>query len=314
MPDIVCMGLVTADVWAKPINDFPEWGRLMLVDRMGIGIGGCASNTAIDLAILGTDVSCMAKVGYDGFGDVAIGILEEYGVKIRIKRTREEGTSATVVLIDDQGERSFLHTPGAGNTMRAADVDMDEIKAAKILHFAGALVMPGFDGAESASVLEEARAAGVTTSLDVVWDSTGRWMQTLEPALRHADIFMPSLPEAEKMVGEGEPREVAEKLLDYGVKIVALKNGEDGAYVATADGQEVTAPVYPVEVVDGTGSGDAFCAGFLRGQLEGWDLEKATKFGCAAGALCCTGIGTVAGMKPFAEVIEWLQGMEPGYW
>ena len=87
MVDIVCMGLVTADVWAKPINEFPEWGRLTLVDRMGIGIGGCASNTAINLAILGTDVSCMAKVGADGFGDVAIAALEQASVKTRLRKT-----------------------------------------------------------------------------------------------------------------------------------------------------------------------------------------------------------------------------------
>jgi len=314
MPDVVCMGILVADVWAKPVNEWPEHGRLSLVDRIGIGIGGCASNCAIDLAKLGVSVAAMGKVGDDGFGNFIVQTLESYGVQARVARSTEAGSSATMVFIDDQGERTFIHYIGANATLRPEDLDMDLITSSRILHFAGALVMPGFDGEPAASVLRAAREAGVITCLDTVWDATGRWMEVLEPCLREADVFLPSLPEAQKLTGETDPPAVAEKLLSYGVEIVALKMGEQGSYVRNRTGLEYQVPIYPVEAVDGTGSGDAYAAGFIFGLLRGWPLEKTAKFANAVGALCVTALGTVAGVRSYEETLQWLATIEPDYW
>jgi len=308
------MGILVADVWAKPVNEWPEHGRLSLVDAIGLSIGGCAANAGIHLAKLGGTVTVMGKVGEDGFGDFIIKTLESYGVDAQVARSAEAGTSATMVMIDDHGERSFIHYMGANTKLRPEDLDLDVLRASRVLCFGGALVMHGFDGEPAASVMAAARQAGVTTALDTVWDATGRWMGVLEPCLRQADMFLPSLPEAQQLTGKTQPREVAEALLGYGVKIVVLKMGEQGCYVLSHKGEEYSLPVYPVEVVDGTGSGDAFVAGFLRGYLESWPLEKCAKFGNAAGALCVTGIGATAGTRSFDDTLMWLREREPGYW
>lgn len=314
MADIVCTGILVADVWAKPVNEWPEWGRLSLVDGIGISIGGCASNVGIHLAKLGADAMVMGKVGEDVFGDFVIATLESYGLQTRVARSSEAGTSATMVMIDDAGERSFIHYTGANTKLRPEDLDLEAIRRARVYLFAGALVMPGFDGEPAASVMAQARAAGVTTALDVVWDATGRWMEVLEPCVRQADLFLPSLPEAQELTGRQEPREAAEALLEYGIKIVVLKMGEEGCYLLSAEGEEYRLPIYPVEAVDGTGSGDAFVAGFLRGYVEGWPLEKCAKFANATGALCVTGVGATAGTQSLDHTLGWLREREPGYW
>jgi len=311
---VVCVGILVADVWGRPIDDQPEHGRLMLVDEMGMGVGGCAANTGLGLAKLGVDTGIMGKVGDDGFGRFVREQIASAGIDIGgIGVSHEKGTSATMIMVDSAGERTFMHCIGANATVRPEDIDMRQVAAADIFDFAGALVMPGFDGEPAASVMKAAREAGTTTCLDTVWDDTGRWMELLAPVLPHTDMFLPSFAEAVEVTGEGEPDRVAEVLMDHGVKTVGLKMGDEGCYVRTAD-RELHADAYEVTAVDGTGTGDAFVAGFLVGTLRGWDLEDVAHFANAVGALCVTAPGTTAGLRDFDGTIDFLVEREGDRW
>ncbi|HXG24757.1 MAG TPA: PfkB family carbohydrate kinase, partial [Chthonomonadales bacterium] len=188
----------------------------------------------------------------------------------------------------------------------ASDVKWDVIAGARILHVAGALVMPALDGEPMAEVLREGKRRSMITSLDTVWDATGKWMKTLAPCLPYTDYFMPSLAEAQEITGQREPRDVAQALRDTGVGTVALKLGPEGCYVQTAD-TELRMPAFSVKAVDGTGSGDAFDAGFLCGVLHGWDLERTARFANAVGALCVTAIGATAGVRSMEETEAFMQ-------
>jgi sugar/nucleoside kinase (ribokinase family) len=314
MSQVVCAGIVVADVWGRPIDDQPEHGRLMLVDEMGMSIGGCAANTGIGLAKMNVDTAIIGKVGDDGFGGFVRDAMEAEGVDTSgIAVTDEASTSATMIMIDSGGERTFIHCIGANATMRPEDIDMDLVSDAEIFHFAGALVMPGFDGEPAASVMKAAQEAGTTTALDVVWDDTGRWMELLEPVLPYTDMFLPSFPEAVEITGRDTPEEAAEVLMDHGVKVVGLKMGEEGSYVRTAD-EEIRVPAFTVDAVDGTGSGDAFVAGFLLGTLAGWDIEDVARMANAAGAMCVTAPGATAGLRSFAETIDFLVEQDGDRW
>ncbi|MFW5867212.1 MAG: carbohydrate kinase family protein [Armatimonadota bacterium] len=314
MSQVVCAGIVVADVWGRPIDDQPEHGRLMLVDDMGMSIGGCAANTGIGLAKMEVDTAIVGKVGEDGFGDFVRDAMAAEGIDTSgIAVTDEANTSATMIMIDSGGERTFIHCIGANATMRPDDIDMDLVGNADIFHFAGALVMPGFDGEPAAGVMKAAQESGTTTALDVVWDDTGRWMELLEPVLPHTDMFLPSFPEAVEITGKDTPEEAAEVLMDHGVKVVGLKMGEEGSYVRTAE-QEVRVPAFEVDAVDGTGSGDAFVAGFLLGTLAGWDLEDVARMANAAGAMCVTAPGATAGLRSFAETIDFLVEQDGDRW
>jgi len=209
--------------------------------------------------------------------------------------------------VDSAGERTFLHLPGANGHLTREELDEDALFSGRALHVAGALVMPELDGSSTAGILEEAKARGLTTSLDTVWDATGRWERLL-PSLPHLDLFVPSLAEGSAISREAEPESVAAWLRERGVGTVALKLGAEGCFVASEEFEGfVAAPT--VEAIDGTGAGDAFAAGLLYGHLAGWPLERAAALANAAGALAATAVGAVEGVRGLEETLA-LAGLE----
>jgi len=312
MADVTCLGILVADVIGKPVEQLPERGKLALVDRMELHIGGCASNTGVGLAKIGVKTAVIGKVGDDGFGDFLINALERSGVDCTgIVRDKQSLTSATMVMVHGDGERSFLHYIGANATLRESDVDYDVVKSSKILHVAGAFLMPGFDGEPTARVLKRAKELGVTTSLDTAWDSRGNWMKLLEPCLPYVDYAVPSIEEARMCTGKYDPPDVAKALMDKGVGVVALKMGDEGCYIRSKD-VELYIPIYRVDAVDACGAGDAFAAGFLAGIVNGWDLERTGKFANATGALCVTAIGATTGIKDQTTIEAFIAMQEAG--
>ena len=311
MSEIVCLGIFVADALGRSIDRFPRRGRLVLFDQLELHTGGCACNTAMGLAKLGLEVATIGRVGEDGFGDFILRRLEEYGIiTTGMKCDEEASTSFTFVSIASDGERAFLHTLGANARFSLEDVDMDLVKEAKILHIAGTFLMPTIDGEPTARLLKEAKAAGVITSLDTAYnDRLSDWLSVLAPSLPFIDYFLPSLEEARRISGLRAPKKVARFFLAAGVKVVGLKMGLDGVYVASKD-KEVNVPIYEVETVDTTGAGDAFVAGFLKGVLDILPLKECAKLGNAVAALAVQAIGTTAGLKTFEETRKFQEEWE----
>ncbi len=304
--EVLCLGILVADVVGKPIDKMPGKGKLALVDTMELHTGGCASNTGYALSKLGISTGLMGKVGNDGFGDFIINYMKDAGLDMRgVKRSEKTNTSATMVMVSSDGERTFFHYLGANAELCYEDIDFDIIKETKILQISGTFLMPNFDGEPTAKVLKKAREWGIITSLDTAWDSKGNWMKLIEPCLEHIDIFLPSFEEAKMITGKTTPPEVAEFLLSYGIGTVVLKMGEDGSYVRTRDREEYI-PIFKVNTVDATGAGDAFVAGFLAGISKGMDHFESARLGNAVGACCVTAIGASAGIKSMEETIKFM--------
>ena len=313
MTDVVCLGILVADVVAKPVERVPARGRLVLVDRIELHTGGCAANTGIALAKIGIKTAVIGRIGDDGFGDFVVNRLKQSGIDAsHVVRDllRRTATSATMVMVHGDGERSFIHYLGANAALKREDVDMDFVKTARLLHIAGALVMPGIDGEPTAEILREARKAGVITTLDTVWDDTGRWMELLEPCLPYVDYAVPSIEEARMVTGKHDPEDVARVLMDKGAKAVALKMGDQGCYIRSAD-TELRIPIYKVDAIDALGAGDAFAAGFLAGLVRGWDLERTGRFANAVGAFCVTALGATTGIPDQKTIEEFIARQEP---
>lgn len=311
MPEVVCLGILVADVVAYPIVKLPEEGKLGLVEHMELHTGGCATNTGSALCKLGIDTVVLGKVGEDAFGDFIIAKLSERGIDTRgIVRDRRRNTSATMVLVSGSGERTFIHYIGANEGLRPDDVNWDVVKGARILHLGGFFLLPGFDGEPAAQVLAHAKSLGLTTSLDTAWDDRGNWMRLLEPCLPFVDIFISSESEAQMLTGETEPAVIAAKLGRMGPKVVAIKLGPKGSFVFS---EEFTGYVPPFEVkaVDGTGAGDAFVAGFLTGRVRGWDVRSSAELANAVGALCVSAAGAFNGIRTLEETLDFMGARAP---
>jgi sugar/nucleoside kinase (ribokinase family) len=309
--DVLCLGIFVADTLAKPIERMPAWRQMALIDHVELQTGGCANNTAIGLARLGLRAGAMGKVGGDGFGDFILQNLKKEGVDIRPMRQDEEvNTSFTFVMIAPDGERCFFHYIGANGALVYEDIDFSVIQEARILHVAGSFVLPRFDGLPTARVLQRAREMGVITALDTVWNAYLDTYEVISPCLPHLDYFLPSLEEAQLIARREAPANVAAFFLDHGVGTVGLKMGAEGCYLRTRD-QELHIPAWQVDVVDTTGAGDAWVAGFLAGVVMGWDLEQAGRLANAEGALCVTAIGTTAGLRSMEETLAFMERAEP---
>jgi sugar/nucleoside kinase (ribokinase family) len=303
--DVVCLGILVADVIARPVDALPETGTLALVDSIALRGGGCALNTSSALAKLGLRAAALGKVGADPFGDFVLSLLAERGVADGgILRDPAVPTSATVALVDSAGERTFLHLKGANAAVRAEELG-EAPYAGRALHVAGALVLDALDGEPTAALLAEARRRGLHTSLDTVFDGSGRWERVL-PALPHCDLVTPGLEEARAITGEHDPERAAERLHELGAAVAAVTGGADGCWVSGLG----HVPGIPVEAVDGTGAGDAFAAGFLHGRLAGEPLEWCARFANAAGALAATAVGAYEGVADLATTLR-TAGLEP---
>jgi sugar/nucleoside kinase (ribokinase family) len=308
--DVCCVGILVADLVGKPVRDYPKRGELVQVERMELHVGGCASNTGLVLGKLGVNTVVVGKVGSDPLGDFVVGELQKHHVHTTgVQRDRDIWTASTMVMVHPDGERSFIHHVGANGRFCLNDVEMEVVRRSKILHVAGAFLMPAMDGQPSAELLKRAREMGVITCLDTAWDTSGQWMETLHPCLPHLDYFVPSYEEAKQLAGRTEPETIADVFLSEGVGTVALKMSAEGCYIKNSQTARHF-PAYKVNAIDELGAGDCFAAGFLAGLAKGWNIERTAQFANAVGALCVTALGATTGIRSLEETLKWMKHME----
>jgi sugar/nucleoside kinase (ribokinase family) len=290
-PSVIAMGVHVVDVLARPVEAIPEGQGGQLVDEIRITPAGTAGGTAVTLAKLGARVRSAGAIGTDALGDVMLDLLGGYGIDTSLL-VRRDGvqTSASVLPIRPDGSRPAFHVIGANATYNSADAAWDEIAAATHLH----LGAPEFMGGEEAGkILAFAREHGVVTSADILAPGAQaeQILDWIAPAFEHLDYLLPNDEQVLALSGERDLVAGCRALLERGIGCVAATCGADGAVVVDADGAERVS-AFAVEVVDTTGCGDAFSAGFLRALGLGRSRRDAAVLGCAAAALVAQGLGT----------------------
>jgi sugar/nucleoside kinase (ribokinase family) len=301
--NVVCLGNVLVDVLVQPVDKLPPPGGLLPVKHVELALGGCASNTSVALSRLGVKTSLWGKVGKDHFSRFALKELNRSGVETSgMVKDPGVSTSATVVLVDSKARRSFLHSVAANDHIHRGDLKLSRLSTFSHLHIGGYFLFPKLDGPPMAQILGIARRAGLTTSLDTAWDLKGRWMRALKPCLPHLDYFMPSEREVKMLLGYTNPMKAAKAFLRMGSPCVVIKMGEKGSCFLDRKGQSARVPAFKAKVVDTTGAGDSFCAGFIKGLSLKWGLKECLRLGNAAGACAVTQLGATAGVKTFQQV------------
>jgi len=285
----IAMGVHVLDVLVRPVEAIPEGQGGALVEQIRVTAAGSAGGTALVLAKLGAEVRSAGAIGTDAVGDMLVGLLERDGVDTSLLARRDDvQTSASVLPIRPDGSRPAFHVVGANATYGPDDVDWDAVEQATHLHLGG----PEFMGGEAAAtILSRAREAGVTTSADVLAPGEMGVLEWIAPALPHLDYFLPNDEQVMGFTGRDDLELACRALVERGVGCVAATCGGDGALLVDADGAE-RVPAFAIDVVDTTGCGDAFSAGFLHGLALGRERREAAVLGCATAALVAQGLGT----------------------
>ncbi|MEW2560957.1 carbohydrate kinase family protein [Streptomyces sp. BK205] len=299
--NVVTMGVHVLDVLVRPVEEIPEGQGATLVEDIRMTAAGTAAGTALTLAKLGASVRTTGAIGTDPTGDLLIQLLRTAGIDTELLvRRRDTATSASVLPIRPNGDRPSLHLLGANITYGLDDIPWDAVAEASHLHLGG----PELIGADVAvRVLAHAKDHGVVTSVDLLAPGYLGTFDQIEPLLPYIDFL---LPNDDQVVGFSEEEDLvtgARKFLAGGVGLVAVTRGGEGALLVTAEDTE-TIPAFEVEVVDTTGCGDAFSAGFLRGVSLGRTPREAAVLGSAAAALVAQGLGSDHGEFDLAEADE----------
>jgi sugar/nucleoside kinase (ribokinase family) len=283
----------------------PRFGQAeQLLDGADLVLGSSAGICAAGLARLGVDTALVARVGADVFGARTRELLADAGVDTSAVAVTEEPTGVSVIL-SAPDDRAILTLTGALASLTGEDVRAALVSTgATHLHGASFFLVPQL-ARELPEVLGRARERGVTTSLDTNWDPAERWHGVAE-CLPHLDVLLPNALEAlalARALGDDPADAVAASVaLARRGPLVVVKDGADGGFATRPDGTVVRAAGLVLDVVDTTGAGDSFDAGFLAAWLDGLSLEEAVRWAAVAGSLSTRAAGGTGGQATRAEV------------
>ncbi|MCX8056023.1 MAG: carbohydrate kinase family protein [Ignavibacteria bacterium] len=301
-PDVTVIGTIVFDIFIPSIEKFPENGQAVEVNSFPIFTGGCGANTSIVLLKLGVKVALIGSVGKDLFGEYILNYLKEMKVDTSlIKISNNEPTSTSILLINKKKERSYFHSVGSNKEIEIGKKELDVILNSKIFHIGGVNLLPSLDGKPIAEILRKAKSKNVITSIDLAWDTKGRWMKNLKYSIPYIDILMCNKDELSELTNENKIEKAIEQLHNFGIKILVIKLGEKGSLVSKNFYSEFV-PSFKVKSKDTTGAGDAFAGGFLYGILQGKNLYEAARIGNYFGAIATTEFGSTAAIQKLNQI------------
>jgi sugar/nucleoside kinase (ribokinase family) len=307
--DCIVCGSCVVDVLVRPVplDVAIGGGKLIRSEPLILTTGGIVSNSGITMARLGMRVAAFTYVGDDPWADVIRQRYAEEGLDASGLITRsDDATSTSAVLIDPQGERSFVHCVGAPQRLDGAVFKSNAalFRRSRAMLLGYYPLLPNLIG-DLPEVLADLQAMDCLTALDAAGD--GGDLEPLAALLPYLDLYVPSFAEARHQTGKEDPREILAAYRAAGAKkLIGVKLGSRGALLSPAAGEfvEVAAVKPPGELVDTTGAGDAFLGGLLAGLLRGKSVAEAGRLAAAAGACCVTGLGATTAIRNYAETAK----------
>ncbi|MCU7728593.1 sugar kinase [Actinoplanes sp. KI2] len=265
----------------------PRFGQAeQLLTAADLVLGGSAAITAAGCARLGLKTALFAAVADDVFGRLVREELEKREVTLLAADGRGAPTGISVVL-SEKDDRGILTLPGTIPALRPSDVTDELVTRARHVHVASLYLQPAL-AIGLAEIFARAGKIGRSTSLDTNWDPAEKW-ESIDEILAHTDVFLPNANELRAITGLDKTDEAAAKITRRGTTVV-MKDGAKGAR-AWWPGGSCAAPGRRVDVVDTTGAGDSFNAGFLAARLGGRPIEEAVRWAAIAGSLSTRAAG-----------------------
>jgi sugar/nucleoside kinase (ribokinase family) len=297
---ILIAGELNPDFILRNYRMFPQVGKEILVEDAQLTLGSSSAICAVGLARLGDCVTFAANVGADTYGDYCIGFLEREGIDVSLVNRRADLKTGITVSITSSKDRALVTYSGAMASLRAEDLPKGIFAGYRHFHVSAYFLQDGLRPGLK-NLFAEARRLGLSTSLDTGYDPSEQWSADLIDTLQEVDVFLPNELEIQ---GIANRQDVVDGLraLDNGHTLVVGKLGPEGC-ISLDQGTLVKVEAFPVQVVDTTGAGDSFDAGFLHAWLRGRPLRDCLRFGAACGALSTRGMGGTA-TQPSEEEVE----------
>jgi sugar/nucleoside kinase (ribokinase family) len=306
--EILCVGLIGADHVCGPLANWPDPGTLVATSGITLTVGGSAANVAVDLARLGISVALNSCIGQDLHGRFLQEFLERSGVNCEALQVSPSLPSSQTLVINVAGEdRRFLHDYGACAELTGLDIPDSLWPGCRAVCVAGLGLNTALSGENVTRLFQRAHRQGALTVLDVVFADPQQAFAMVKDALPETDVFLPNTDEARLMTGLSDPLEQAACFHQFGAKTVVITLGAKGAILSAPECGLLRFPAYDVQQVDGTGSGDAFLAGYLYAFLKGYRAEDCMRFGSALGASCVQTLGATSGVFNAMELEEFVK-------
>lgn len=264
------------------------------------GFGGDTSNFCIAAARQGATAGYVSAVGADSFGEMLLALWTRERVDTRhVLVDPSAPTGVYFVTHDNHGHRfDYLRAGSAASQYAHEQLPLAAIAQARYLHLSGVSLAISTAACDTGlAAMEHARKAGVQVTLDTnlrlrLW-TLARARAVMREAFTLTDVCLPSWDDITVLTGLDDRDAIVDHLLGCGIGIVALKLGEEGAYVATPEARTLVAP-FAVRPVDATGAGDCFGGAFVARLAAGDDPFTAARYANVAAALSTTGYGAVA--------------------
>lgn len=293
MFDCLVAGDANADLLVEG-SDPLEPGVERLASDLNLVLGGSSAITAFNLSRLGARVMFAAVIGRDLFGRFVEEKLASGGVDLSGVRRMATHKTGVTIWYSRQHKRAGLTYPGTIAMLECADISKTLLKAARHLHV-GAYFLQTRLHVDAPKLFAEAKGIGLTTSLDCNYDPREQWDSNLREVLKHTDVFLPNEDEALAITGASSFSAAARELARLAACVV-IKRGAAGAFMVTRTG-EFEMPALPTEVVDTTGAGDSFNAGFLAEYTKHGNPESCLRSGMVAAARNVRKIGGTAAFE-----------------
>jgi sugar/nucleoside kinase (ribokinase family) len=303
--DVCVVGEINSDLILYGLPRQLKAERESLIEGFRLTLGSSSAIFAHNLAVLGTGVGMISKIGADPLGKMAFDSLATAGVDLSHVSFSASGTSTGLTVILAQPEHRFILTyPGTMFELSYEDLDLSYIFSARHLHLSSYFLHKALRP-RIADLFREAKAKGLSTSLDTNDDPEDKWGTDLQSVLPFVDILFPNEREAKKLAAT-DNLEKAIKKLSKVCRSVVVKLGAKGAIAQTGSG-EWRCEGTPVTAVDPVGAGDSFDAGYIHRFLQGAAPQECLEYAGISGALSTTEEGGTEAFKDRSSVEEFFR-------
>jgi sugar/nucleoside kinase (ribokinase family) len=304
--DLAVVGEINADLILRG-NVIPAFGQVeQIVKEADLVMGSSAVIFACGAVRLGLTTAFFGKVGDDMFGNFMVESMTKRGIDTSgIIRDPKVKTGFSVILSKEQ-DRAILTYPGSIPELRYDEIDLQLVSRCRHLHLSSFFLLNNLRP-YIPTLFRNAKAAGLTISLDTNYDPDQKWDGYLNKAMETVDVFLPNETEA-KAISRKRDAKSALLELQKSIPTVAVKLGEDGAIAKQAGNPIIQQPALAVKVVDTVGAGDSFDAGFIYGYLNGWSLAETLEFAVACGSISTTKAGGTEGQANLDIAMIFIHG------